>query len=97
MLPTDYGLTAYSPEAYAAIAVEDLLKKTDKDALHATGSPREEYLGMLALYALRRSVTLFSGETQSIGKAFKLASDTFNPFHMSGNLIRCLTDMLDAE
>ena len=97
MLPTDNGLTAYSPEAYAAIAVEDLLKKTDKDALHAIGAPSEEYLGFLALYALRRSVTLFSGGMQSIGKAFKLASDTFNPFHMSGNLIRCLTDMLDAE
>ena len=87
MLPTDNGLTAYSPEAYAAIAVEDLLKKTDKDALHAIGAPSEEYLGILALYALRRSVTLFSGEMQSIGKAFKLASDTFNPFHMSGKLM----------
>ena len=42
MLPTDNGLTAYSPEAYAAIAVEDLLKKTDKDALHAIGAPSEE-------------------------------------------------------
>ena len=97
MLPTDNGLTAYSPEAYAAIAVEDLLKKTDKDALHAIGAPSEEYLGMLALYALRRSVTLFSGEMQSIGKAFKLARDNYDPFNMSDNLVRCLTDILNAD
>lgn len=97
MLPTEYGLNAYSPEAFAAIAVEDLLRKTRKDALHTTGAPSNEYLGMLALYALRRSVLLFSDEEHSIGKAFKLASDNFDPFNMSDNLVRCLTDILNAE
>ena len=97
MLPTRYGLNAYSPEAFAAIAVEDLLWKTGKDVLHATGTPSNEYLGMLALYALKRSTLLFSDESQSIGKAFKLARDNFDPFNMSDNLVRCLTAILNAE
>ena len=29
MLPSDYGLSAYDPEAYVAIAVDDLLRNTD--------------------------------------------------------------------
>lgn len=66
-------------------------------ALHATGAPSNEYLGMLALYALHRSVLLFSDEKESIGKAFKLARDNFDPFNMSDNLVRCLTDILNAE
>lgn len=97
MLPTKYGLNAYSPEAFAAIAVEDLLRKTGKDALHTTGAPSIEYLGMLALYALRRSTLLFPDETQGISQAFKLARDNFDPFNMSDNLVRCLTDILNAE
>ena len=97
MLPTQYGLNAYSPEAFAANAVEDLLRKTGKDALHTTGAPTIEYLGMLALYALRRSTLLFPDDKESFGKAFKLARDNFDPFNMSDNLVRCLTDILNAD
>lgn len=97
MLATEYGLNAYSPEAFAAIAVEDLVRKTGKDALHATGAPSNEYLGMLALYALHRSVLLFPDDKESFGKAFKLARDNFDPFNMSDNLVRCLTDILNAD
>lgn len=86
-----------NPEAFAAIAVEDLVMKTGKDAIHADGAPSKEYLGMLALYALRRNALMFSDEVRSIRQAFKLASGTFDPFNMSENLICCLTDILKAE
>lgn len=97
MLPSEYGLSAYSPEAYVAIAVEDLIEKAGKEAIHAAGAPSKEYLGMLALYAIRRSTLLLSDEKQTGSKTFKLANETFDPFNMSDNLIRCLTDLLTKE
>ena len=97
MLPSEYGLSAYSPESYVAIAVEDLIEKAGKEAIHATGMPSKEYLGMLALYAIRRSALLLSDEKQTGSKIFKLANETFDPFNMSDNLIRCLTDLLTKE
>ena len=33
MLPSEYGLSAYSPESYVAIAVEDLIEKAGKASL----------------------------------------------------------------
>ena len=97
MLPSEYGLSAYSPESYAAIAVEDLIIKVGKEAIHASGVPSKEYLGMLALYSIRRSTLLLSDEKQTGSQTFKLASETFDPFNMSDNLIRCLTNLLTKE
>ena len=97
MLPSEYGLSAYSPESYVAIAVEDLIEKAGKEAIHAAGMPSKEYLGMLALYAIRRSTLLLSDEKQTSSQTFKLASETFDPFNMSDNLIRCLTNLLTKE
>ena len=37
MIPYEYGLSGYSPEAIVAIAAEDLIRKVDKNALHANG------------------------------------------------------------
>ena len=90
MLPSDYGLSAYDPEAYVAIAVEDLLRNTD-----VIRNTSKEYLGMLSLYALRRSIRLFSKKDESICRAFKLADENFDPFNMSENLVRCLTDLIE--
>ena len=86
MLPSEYGLSAYSPESYVAIAVEDLIEKAGKEAIHAAGVPSKEYLGMLALYAIRRSTLLLSDEKQTGSKIFKLANETFDPFNMRDNL-----------
>ncbi|MFO3715087.1 hypothetical protein [Oribacterium sp. P9] len=90
MLPSDYGLSAYDPEAYVAIAVDDLLRNTD-----VIRNTSKEYLGMLSLYALRRSIRLFSEKDESICRAFKLADENFDPFNMSENLVRCLTDLIE--
>ena len=38
-----------------------------------------------------------SDEKQTGSKIFKLANETFDPFNMSDNLIRCLTDLLTKE
>lgn len=90
MLPSDYGLSAYDPEAYVAIAVDDLLRNAD-----VIRNTSKEYLGMLSLYALRRSIRLFSEKDESICRAFKLADENFDPFNMSENLVRCLTDLIE--
>ena len=90
MLPSDYGLSAYDPEAYVAIAVDDLLRNTD-----VIRNTSKEYLGMLSLYALRRSIRLFSEKDESICRVFKLADENFDPFNMSENLVRCLTDLIE--
>lgn len=90
MLPSDYGLSAYDPEAYVAIAVDDLLRNTD-----VIRNTSKEYLGMLSLYALRRSIRLFYEKDESICRAFKLADENFDPFNMSENLVRCLTDLIE--
>ena len=86
-------LSAHSPDRYVAIAVDDLISKVGKDAIHADGEPTKEYLGMLALYALQRANTMFKdGE---FGTAMiRTAIEHFVPFNMSEDLITYLTKIV---
>lgn len=93
--PAEYLLTARDPETYVALAVEDLISTTDGAALHTSGELSKEYIGMLSLYAIRRARKMFN-EGMPYYKLVKLAHDSFDPDHMSDNLIRCLTDLLSS-
>ncbi len=42
--PSDYNLSARSPEAYTAIAVEDYVHTVGKEKLHAEGIPSKGFL-----------------------------------------------------
>ena len=94
MLTSDYGLTATSPEAYVAIAVEDLFRKNSKETLHANGELTKEYLGMIALYAIKKTTTVFE-EKDTLGKLMNLSFEAFDPENMSDNLVRCLKDIIN--
>ena len=93
MLPTEYGLTATNPEAYVAIAVDDLLHKKSRESLHLDGEPTAEYLGMLALYAIKQNTHTFP-ENEPYGKLINYSCDAFEPSKMSSDLIRCLKDLI---
>ena len=93
--PAEYLLTARDPETYVALAVEDLISTTDVAALHTCGDLSKEYIGMLSLYAIRRARKMFT-EGMPYYKLVKLAHDSFDPDHMSDNLIRYLTDLLSS-
>ena len=93
--PADYLLTARDPETYVALAVEDLISTTDVAALHTSGELSKEYLGMLSLYAIRRASKMFT-EGMPYYKLVKLAHNSFDPDHMSDNLIRYLNDLLSS-
>ena len=93
--PAEYLLTARDPETYVALAVEDLISTTDVAALHTSGELSKEYLGMLSLYAIRRASKMFT-EGMPYYKLVKLAHNSFDPDHMSDNLIRYLNDLLSS-
>ena len=93
--PAEYLLTARDPETYVALAVEDLISTTDGAALHISGELSKEYLGMLSLYAIRRASKMFA-EDMPYYKLVKLAHNSFDPDHMSDNLIRYLNDLLSS-
>ena len=96
MIPSQYGLSGTSPEAYVACAVDDLIYQKGKSVLHVVGDPTPEYLGMLALYAIRYAISVLP-EGEPVSKIAKLSYDNFDPFSMSDNLIRCLTDLVMSE
>ena len=93
--PSKYGLTGGNPELYAAIATDDFIRSVGKDAVHVEGDLTNEYLGMLALYALRYGTRKMKGS--DFYNMFQLACDNFDPFNMSENFIRCLKDILTIE
>ena len=93
--PAEYLLTARDPETYVALAVEDLISTTDGTALHISGELSKEYLGMLSLYAIRRASKMFT-EGMPYYKLVKHAHNSFDPDHMSDNLIRYLNDLLSS-
>ena len=93
--PAEYLLTARDPETYVALAVEDLISTTDGAALHISGELSKEYLGMLSLYAIRRASKMFT-EGMPYYKLVKHAHNSFDPDHMSDNLIRYLNDLLSS-
>ena len=93
--PAEYLLTARDPETYVALAVEDLISTTDGAALHISGELSKEYLGMLSLYAIRRASKMFA-EGMPYYRLVKLAHNSFDPDHMSDNLIRYLNDLLNS-
>ena len=96
ILPSKYGLAPTSPEAYAALTVDDLVNAVGKEALHADGPLTNEYLGMLSLYALKRGVMVYD-EKQPYYNLVKLSYDSFDPSQLSADLIRCLTDIITQE
>ena len=91
--PSEYNLSVHNPETYVALAVRDLIAGAGPAALHAGGEPTKEYLGMLALYAIRRAA-MFYGKGSPYEQLIRKAYSTFDPDSMSGNLIRFLTDLL---
>ncbi|WP_026491415.1 hypothetical protein [Butyrivibrio sp. XPD2002] len=95
ILPANYGLDATNPEAYVAIAVSSFIREVGKEKIHAEGTPTREYLGMLALYAIRWANIKPSDDERFKGVA-KLAYEYFKPEEMSDNLERCLIDILGS-
>ncbi len=88
-----YDLSNLSPDKYVAIAVEDLLRNADKEKLHIEGTPSKEYIGMLALYAIKRAKSMFK-DGEQWASLVSTAYEYFDPFNMSDELVKCLSDMI---
>ena len=94
--PSEFGLPVRDPETYMILAVMDLIKVVGKKALHTHGELTNEYLGMISLYAIRRSYK-FYGKGSPYGSLIKQAYDAFEPDHMSDRLKRLLTNLLQES
>lgn len=93
MNPNEYGLDGRKPEAYAAIAVHDLIEKHSRTALHIEGELTIEYLGMLSLFALHRAHMQISAGGIG-GNIAKWAYENFDPNNLSDALVSCLRILL---
>ena len=88
-------LSLSAHEKFVAIAVENLIEKVGKEALHIYGEANREFLEMLSLYAIYRAAGMFA-EGDAYSKLVKITYETFDPAAMSENLRNYLLEALES-